>query len=124
MRVAFMRCESLTVIRSGKHRPRNPLASTGLAATQVNPPAAALIPGVLFSASMDGFMRAYDPATGKVIWSVDTGREYEAINGVPTKGGSIKGAGPTVVDGWLYFGSGYGRFGMPGNAFLAFGPKE
>ena len=88
------------------------------------PAAAALIPGVLFSASMDGFMRAYDPASGEVIWSVDTGREYDAINGVPTKGGSIKGAGPTVVDGWLYFGSGYGRFGMPGNAFLAFGPKE
>lgn len=88
------------------------------------PAAAALIPGMLFSGSMDGFMRAYDPATGEVIWRIDTRREYEAINGVATKGGSIKGAGPTIVDGWVYFGSGYGRFGMPGNAFLAFGPKE
>ena len=88
------------------------------------PAAAVLIPGVLFSSSMDGFMRAYDPDTGKVIWAVDTAREYEAVNGLPTKGGSIKGAGPTIVDGWIYFGSGYGRFGMPGNAFLAFGPKE
>lgn len=87
------------------------------------PQAATLIPGVLFSGSMDGHMRAYDPATGKIIWDIDTKRDYETVNGVPARGGSIKGPGVTVVDGWLYFGSGYGLFGLPGNVFLAFGPK-
>lgn len=87
------------------------------------PAAATLIPGVLFSGSMDGHMRAYDPATGKVIWDVDTKREYSTVNGVPGKGGAIKGAGVTVVDGWVYFGSGYGLWGLPGNVFLAYGPK-
>lgn len=87
------------------------------------PAAATLIPGVLFSGSMDGHMRAYDPATGKIIWDVDTKREFTTVNNVPGKGGSIKGAGVTVVDGWVYFGSGYGLWGLPGNVFLAYGPK-
>ncbi|MGE4617805.1 MAG: PQQ-binding-like beta-propeller repeat protein [Gammaproteobacteria bacterium] len=87
------------------------------------PAAATLIPGVVFSASMDGHMRAYDPAHGQLIWDIDTKGDYATVNGVPAKGGSIKGAGVTVVDGWVYFGSGYGIFGMPGNVFLAFGPK-
>ncbi|MEN9727627.1 MAG: hypothetical protein RL434_1993 [Pseudomonadota bacterium] len=86
------------------------------------PAAATLIPGVLFSGSMDGHMRAYDPATGRVIWDYDTLRDYTTVNGVPAHGGAIKGAGVTVAGGWVYFGSGYGLWGMPGNVFLAFGP--
>jgi polyvinyl alcohol dehydrogenase (cytochrome) len=87
------------------------------------PAAATLIPGVLFSGSMDGHMRAYDPATGKVIWDVDTRRTFETVNNVAARGGGIKGAGVTVAGGWVYFGAGYGLWGMPGNVFLAFGPK-
>ncbi len=87
------------------------------------PQAATLIDGAVFSGSMDGHMRAYDPKTGRVIWDVDTKREYATVNGVPARGNSINGPGVTVVDGWVYFGSGYGLFGMPGNVFLAFGPK-
>ena len=87
------------------------------------PAAATLIPGVVFSASMDGHLRAYDTASGKAIWDIDTKGKYNTVNGVQASGGSIKGAGVTVVNGWVYFGSGYGLFGMPGNVFLAFGPK-
>ena len=87
------------------------------------PAAATLVPGILFSGSMDGHMRAYDPATGKVIWDYDTLREYSTVNGIPARGGAIKGAGVTVAGGWVYFGSGYGLWGMPGNVFLALGPK-
>lgn len=87
------------------------------------PQAATLIEGALFSGSMDGRMRAYDPATGQIIWDVDTKRAYDTVNQVPARGNSINGPGVTVVDGWVYFGSGYGLFGMPGNVFLAFGPK-
>ncbi|MEQ8659944.1 MAG: PQQ-binding-like beta-propeller repeat protein [Gammaproteobacteria bacterium] len=88
------------------------------------PAAATLIPGVVFSGAMDGHMRAYDSTTGQVIWDVDTKGSYDTVNGVPAHGGSIKGAGVTVVDGWVYFSSGYGLFGMPGNVFLAYGPKS
>ncbi len=88
------------------------------------PQAATLLPGVLFSGSMDGHMRAYDPESGAVIWDVDTKRSYETVNGIPAHGGSIKGGGVTVVDGWVYFASGYGLWGMPGNVLLAFGPSE
>ncbi len=87
------------------------------------PAAAVLIPGVVFSGSMDGHMRAYDPASGDVIWDVDSKGKHATVNKVPAAGGSIKGAGVTVVDGWVYFGSGYGLWGLPGNVFLAYGPK-
>ena len=68
-------------------------------------------------------MRAYDPATGKIIWDVNTLRDFTTVNSVKAKGGSIKGAGVVVVDGWVYFGSGYGLWGMPGNVYVAYGPK-
>ncbi len=86
------------------------------------PAAATLIPDALFSGSMDGHLRAYDPASGKVIWDFDTKREFNTVNGVSAHGGAIKGAGVTVVDGWVYFGAGYGLWGLPGNVFLAFAP--
>jgi polyvinyl alcohol dehydrogenase (cytochrome) len=46
------------------------------------------------------------------------------VNKIPGNGGSLNGAGVTVVDGWLYFTSGYGFNGMPGNVLLAFGPPK
>lgn len=87
------------------------------------PAAATLIPGVVFSGSMDGHLRAYDSHSGKIVWDIDTRHDFPTVNGVPAHGGSIKGAGVTVVDGWVYAGSGYGLWGMPGNVFLAFGPR-
>jgi polyvinyl alcohol dehydrogenase (cytochrome) len=86
------------------------------------PQAATLIPGLLLVGSMDGYMRAYDPKNGKVLWKYDTKRTYDTVNKVPANGGSINGAGVTVVNGWLYFTSGYSFNGMPGNVLLAFGP--
>lgn len=88
------------------------------------PQAATLLPDVLFSGSMDGHLRAYDNSSGAVIWDVDTKGSYDTVNGVPASGGSIKGAGVTVVNGWVYVASGYGLWGMPGNVLLAFGPAE
>jgi len=77
------------------------------------------IPGVVFSGSEDGHMRAYSTQEGKVIWDFNTARDYTTKNGVPAKGGSIDGPGPTVAGGMLFMGSGYGFFGgMPGNVLL------
>jgi polyvinyl alcohol dehydrogenase (cytochrome) len=83
--------------------------------------AVTLIPGVVFSGSLDGHLRAYATADGRIVWDVDTAVDYQSVNGVKAKGGSLDGPGPTVVGGMLYVNSGYGQFGeMPGNVLLAF----
>ena len=41
------------------------------------------IPGVVFSGSADGHLRAYAAGTGKVLWDVDTAREFQTVNGAP-----------------------------------------
>jgi len=83
--------------------------------------AVTVIPGVVFSGSLDGHLRAYSTADGRVIWDVDTAAAYQPINGGKGKGGSLDGPGPVVVSGMLYADSGYGQFGeTPGNVLLAF----
>jgi polyvinyl alcohol dehydrogenase (cytochrome) len=84
--------------------------------------AASAIPGVVFSGATDGMMRAYDARDGKVIWEFATARDFETVNGVAARGGSINGPGPTIVGGMMFTTSGYGAFGqMAGNVLLAFG---
>ncbi len=79
------------------------------------------IPGVVFSGSEDGHLRAYSAATGEVVWDVDTVREYETVNGAKARGGSLDVAGPVIAGGMLYVNSGYGQWGgAPGNVLLAF----
>jgi polyvinyl alcohol dehydrogenase (cytochrome) len=86
--------------------------------------AVTLIPGVVFSGSMDGHLRAYETGAGKIIWDYDTLQDYQTINGVEAHGGSLNAAGPTVAGGMLYVNSGYGALGgMPGNVLLAFGAE-
>jgi polyvinyl alcohol dehydrogenase (cytochrome) len=85
------------------------------------PAAVSGIPGVVFSGSLDGHLRAYETDLGRVIWDVDTAGEFETINEVPARGGSINGPGPTIVEGMLFVSSGYSSVGfMPGNVLLAF----
>ncbi len=80
-----------------------------------------LIPGVVLNGSMDGHMRAYAAGDGKIIWDFDTLRDFETINGVKARGGSISGSGAVVVGGIMYINSGYGALsGIPGNVVLAF----
>jgi polyvinyl alcohol dehydrogenase (cytochrome) len=82
------------------------------------------IPDVVFSGSLDGHLRAFAAGDGRVLWDVDTVREYDAANGVKGRGGSIDGPGAVVVGGMLFVNSGYSRFGgMAGNVLLAFAPK-
>ncbi|MEO6184879.1 MAG: PQQ-binding-like beta-propeller repeat protein [Steroidobacteraceae bacterium] len=84
--------------------------------------AVSAIPGAVFSGSMDGHLRAYSSADGKVLWDFDTVQTYRTVNGSTASGGSLDGAGPVIVGGMLYVNSGYPRFGgMPGNVLLAFG---
>jgi polyvinyl alcohol dehydrogenase (cytochrome) len=80
-----------------------------------------LIPGVVFSGSMDGHLRAYSAKDGRVVWDFDTLREFETVNGVKARGGSLSATGVVVANGMAYVNSGYGALaGMPGNVLLAF----
>ncbi len=84
-----------------------------------------LIPGAIFSGSMDGHIRAFASEDGEVLWDFDTAKEYATVNGVQGKGGSLDGAGPVIVGGMVFVNSGYPRNGgMPGNVLLAFAPEE
>jgi len=83
--------------------------------------AVTVIPGAVFSGSLDGHLRAYSTATGEILWDVDTAREYQTVNGPAARGGSLDGPGPVIAGGVLYVNSGYGQYGgMPGNVLLAF----
>ena len=83
--------------------------------------AVTVIPGVAFSGSMDGHLRAYSTIDGKIVWDVDTAKDFTTVNGVTASGGSLDQGGPTIVNGVVYINSGYGqRSGQPGNVLLAF----
>ena len=84
--------------------------------------AATAISGAVITGSRDGKLRAYSATNGEILWTYDTDRTYDTVNGVAGFGGGLGGAGPTVVDGMLYTGSGYAILGnAPGNVILAFG---
>jgi polyvinyl alcohol dehydrogenase (cytochrome) len=83
--------------------------------------AVTLIPGAVFSGALDGHLRAYSTKDGAILWDYDTVRDYDTVNMVKAKGGSLDAAGPAVVGGMLFVNSGYGYFNaIPGNVLLAF----
>jgi len=94
------------------------LGSPGCSAAQPAPVTAT--PGVVFLGSWDGHLRAYETKAGAIIWDFDTARDFETVNGVKARGGSINAMAPVVVGGMVYAPSGYSGNGMPGNILLAF----
>jgi len=83
--------------------------------------AVSAMPGVAFSGSMDGHLRAYSATNGAVVWDFDTERTYQTVNGVEGRGGSIDGPGPVIAGGMVFANSGYtAAGGAPGNVLLAF----
>ncbi len=81
------------------------------------------IPGVVFAGAFDGHLRAYDAASGALLWDFDTNRAFDSVSGEVARGGSIESDGPVVYRGHVAVNSGY-LFGdrMPGNALLVFTP--
>jgi polyvinyl alcohol dehydrogenase (cytochrome) len=95
----------------------------GCSAAQQAP--ATLIPGVVFSGSLDGHIRAYDVLDGRILWDFDTGQDFKTVNLVAAHGGSINYAGTVVAGGMVFVTSGYSiNAGMPGNVLLAFSEAE
>ena len=99
-----------------------PVCGTGRGCNAAQSAAVTVIPGVVFSGSNDGALRAYDTATGAIVWVYDTNKDFTTVNEVPAHGASLIGPGPVVAGGMVYVNSGYGAFGgRPGNVLLAFG---
>ena len=88
------------------------------------PAATTTVPGVVFQGSWDGNLRAHDARNGNILWQFDTYRSYVGTNGLIGQGGSINGAGATIVGDMVFVNSGYSAFGpgtsLPGNVLLAF----
>lgn len=82
--------------------------------------AVSAIPGVAFSGSIDGHLRAFSTTDGAILWDVDTVRSYDTVNGVTGRGGSLNVGGPAISGGTLVVNSGYVQNGAPGNVLLAF----
>jgi polyvinyl alcohol dehydrogenase (cytochrome) len=102
-----------------------PPCGTKPACSPAQPAAVTAIPGVVFSGSDDGHLRAFATEDGRVIWDFDTVRDYATANGGRGKGGSLDGAGPVIAGGMLFVNSGYARNGgISGNVLLAFAPEE
>lgn len=81
---------------------------------------AAAIPGIVFSGSWDGHMRAYAAKDGAIVWDVDTARTVDAVNNAKATGGAISGYPVIVSAGMVYVTSGAASMTHPGNALLAF----
>ena len=107
--------------RSWYAPPAAPICGSGAGCTRAQASAPSVIEGVVFAGSADGALRAYSTKGGKVLWSADTNRDFETVNGVKAHGGSMIGPGPAIADGWLYVNSGYGSHaGRGGNVLLAY----
>ena len=88
------------------------------------PGAVTEIPGVVFTTSTDGHLRAHSAEDGELLWDFNTMRDFETVNGAKAHGGSIDGPGAVVVNGMVFITSGYPRNGgVPGNVLLAFAPE-
>lgn len=105
--------------------PGDLLCKAGPGCSPVQAAAVTAMPGVVFSGSWDGGLRAYDSTSGKVLWTFDTNRRFDTVNGIAANGGSIDGPGPVIANGRVYVTAGNGGpFGSPGNVLLVFGTAE
>jgi len=83
------------------------------------------IDGVVVSGSNDGMLRAFDTKTGKLMFEFDSVQEYQSVNGISARGGSIDNGTIVARNGLLLVSSGYALFNeLPGNVLLAFRRKK
>jgi polyvinyl alcohol dehydrogenase (cytochrome) len=75
----------------------------------IDPGAVSVANGVVYAGSYSGGMYAMDAQNGKILWNFDSG-------------GSVID-GPSIVNGMVFWGSGYARIrpGTPNNKLFAFG---
>jgi polyvinyl alcohol dehydrogenase (cytochrome) len=84
------------------------------------------MPGAVISGTMDGWLRAYDAKSGKILWAYSTtAQTYDTVNGVKGQpGGNLDGLGAAIAGGMVYTLSGVGGAAGTGanpvNVLLAF----
>jgi polyvinyl alcohol dehydrogenase (cytochrome) len=89
---------------------------------------ASVAAGLVFSGTLDGWLRAYDARTGAIVWAYSTtAQPYDTVNGVKGQpGGGIDGmgGGPVIANGRVFVMSGYNGASQTGgngvNVLLAF----
>jgi len=85
-----------------------------------------VIPGAVMSGGWDGVLRVLSSADGRTLWEYNTVRDFDTVNHVAAKGGSMGAPGPVVAGGLLFVPSGFVgvRNGAPGNVLLVFGVER
>jgi len=96
------------------------LANGAVNCSATQPGALAVIPGVVFSGSIDGHMRAFLTKDGAKLWDFDTGGSFKAVNAQTATGGSLSNGVEAIANGVLYVNSGAAGVHQPGNALIAF----
>ena len=76
---------------------------------------------LIIAGGLDGRLHAFAADSGESLWSTDSWRSFDAVNGIETSGGAFDVHGPMLAGDMLFISSGYQSFGQrAGNAFLAF----
>ncbi|MGK0259278.1 MAG: polyvinyl alcohol dehydrogenase (cytochrome), partial [Candidatus Azotimanducaceae bacterium] len=84
-----------------------------------------VVDGAVVTGSLDGYLRIFDGDDGRLMFTYDTIREFQTVNGIKGQGGAIDSASLVAANGLLLVNSGYGMFGQPqGNVLLAFRPAS
>jgi polyvinyl alcohol dehydrogenase (cytochrome) len=83
-----------------------------------------LVDGAVVQGANDGFVKVFDSQSGEPIFTYDTARTFNTLNGVEAKGGAIDNFSIWAANGTLFVQSGYGLMGIPGNVLLAFKPAN
>jgi len=81
-----------------------------------------LVDSAVVQGSNDGYVKVFDSQSGEPIFSFDTARPFNTLNGIEGKGGAIDNFSIWAANGTLFVQSGYGLMGVPGNVLLAFRP--
>lgn len=111
-------------IATGELRWSTPMTESCEGRTQCNPGLSAAIAAtedLVFAPGLDGFVWAFDAASGEIVWQYDTVQEFPATNGEIATGGTIDVHGPMLAGDMMFILSGYASQSLKGgNAFLAF----
>jgi polyvinyl alcohol dehydrogenase (cytochrome) len=118
-----LRTGAIAAVRmdTGEQKWSTPIVPTPGPGPKGETAAVTAIPGAVFVGSWDGMLRAFATEDGHQLWEYNMVHDYETVNHVPAKGGSMAAPGPTVAGGMVFVGSGYVfGAGTPGNALLVF----
>jgi polyvinyl alcohol dehydrogenase (cytochrome) len=92
---------------------------------RAHPAAASSSPGLVWEGGVDGKFRAYDSATGRVLWTFDAIQNFAGVNGIEGMGSAFAGtgSGAVIAHGMVYVQAGYvpEYSTQKGHVLLAFG---